>query len=115
MTDNWRLFAVRSVQSLIYLVMASATVLVLFAGLTGATGRWLHVSLALVLLEAAVFIGFGMKCPLTAVAVRYGATHDGPWDTFFPERCTRHTLTVFGPMMLVGVGLLLIRWFIAGR
>ncbi len=115
MTDKGRLFAVRAAHSLIYLVMASATVLVLFAGLTGATGRWLHVSLGLVLLEAAVFIGFGMKCPLTAVAVRYGATHDGPWDTFFPERCTRHTLTVFGPMMLVGVGLLLIRWFVAGR
>jgi hypothetical protein len=115
MNNNWRLSAVRAAHTLIYLVMASATVLVLFAGLTGATGGWLHVALALVLLEAAIFIGSGMKCPLTAVAVRYGATHDGHWDTFLPERCTRHTLTVFGPMMLFGVALLLICWFIAGR
>lgn len=115
MGGGWRLFTLRAAHTAIYIVMASATVLLLFAGLTGATGRWLQVSLALVLLEAAVFIGSGMKCPLTAVAVRYGTTHDGAWDTFFPERCTRHTLTVFGPMMLVGVGLLLIRWFITGR
>jgi hypothetical protein len=115
MTDHWRLFAVRCAHTLIYLVMAAATVLVLFAGVTGATGRWLQISIGLVLIEATVFIGCGMRCPLTAVAVRYGARHDGPWDTFFPERCTRHTLTVFGPMMVVGVGLLLARWFIAGR
>ena len=52
-----------------------------------------------------------MKCPLTAVAVRYGAKTGGPYDTYFPERCTRHTLTVFGPLILVGLALNLLRAF----
>jgi hypothetical protein len=52
-----------------------------------------------------------MKCPLTAVAVRYGARIDGPYDTYFPERCTRHTLTVFGPLILAGLALNLLRAF----
>ncbi|WP_332659525.1 hypothetical protein [Brevundimonas sp.] len=110
MAGNWRLFVVRAAHTAIYVVMASATLVVLYAGVTGATGRWLWIALALVLLEAAVFGASGMKCPLTAVAVRYGATPEGAYDTFFPERFTRHTLTVFGPLMGVGVGLLLIRW-----
>ena len=115
MKGNWRLGAVRAAHSLIYVVMAGATLLVLFGGLTGASGPWLYASLALVLFEAAVFIGSGMKCPLTAVAVRYGASVDGAWDTWFPERCTRHTLRVFGPLMALGVGLLLIRWALEAR
>lgn len=115
MGGDWRLFTVRAVHTAIYVMMASATVLLLFGGLTGVTGRWLWASLLLVLVEAAVFIGSGMKCPLTAVAIRYGATPDGDYDTFFPERCTRHTLRVFGPMMAVGVGLLLVRWVVGGR
>ena len=115
MGENWRLALVRAAHTLIYIVMAGATLLVLFAGVTGASGRWLHAALALSLLEAAVFIGSGMKCPLTAVAVRFGATRDEAWDTFFPERCTRHTLTVFGPMLALGLALLLGRWLLMGR
>ena len=48
--------------------------------------------------------------PMTAMAVKYGATPDGAWDTFFPERCTRHTFRVFGPVILVGFALLAARW-----
>ena len=115
MNRNWRLSIVRAVHTVIYVVMAAATVLVLFAGLTGATGRWLWICMVLILIEAEIFIGSGMRCPLTAVAVRYGATPEAGYDTFFPERMTRHTLSVFGPMMAVGMGLLLIRWFLLGR
>jgi len=115
MDGNWRLTLVRAMHTLIYVVMAGATLLVLFAGLSGASGRWLHVALGLALLEAAVFVGSGMKCPLTAVAVRYGARRDGAWDTFFPERCTRHTLAVFGPLLALGLALLLGRWLLMGR
>lgn len=110
MAGNWRLSVVRALHTAIYVVMASATLVVLYAGATGAAGLWLWMALGLVLLEAVVFGLSGMRCPLTAVAVRYGATRDGAYDTFFPERMTRHTLTVFGPLMGLGVGLLLIRW-----
>ena len=54
-----------------------------------------------------------MKCPLTAVAVKYGATRDGAFDTFFPERITRHTLTFFGPLIATGLLLLAVRWWVS--
>ncbi len=55
-----------------------------------------------------MFAGYGMKCPLTAVAVKYGAA--GENDTFFPERLTRHTLVFFAPLIVVGLALVVARW-----
>ncbi|MFY8154499.1 MAG: hypothetical protein ACOVOI_20670, partial [Hyphomicrobiales bacterium] len=91
--------------------------LVLFAGLTGAKGPWLPPALILVLIESVVFIGFGLKCPLSAVVARHA---DGApvSDTLMPERLTRHTFKVFGPISAVGLALLtlrsLTRWQLAG-
>lgn len=115
MIHGGRLFIVQAVHTVIYVVMASAILLVLFAGLTGASGPWLWICIVLVLIEAAVFIGSGMRCPLTNLALRYGAGRTGLSDTFFPERFTRHTLRVFGPLLALGLGLLLLRGLLLGR
>jgi hypothetical protein len=104
---------VRTVHTAIYLVMAFASLVVAFAALTGRQGVWLWFALTLVGVESAVFIGFGMKCPLTALAVKYGASPQRPADTFLPKSITRHTLAVFGPMIALSVILLAVRW-IAG-
>ncbi len=110
LTDACRLALVRAVHTLIYLVMASAVFVVVFAGVTGAHGVWLWVAAGLVGVESLVFMASGMKCPMTAMAAKYGATEKGASDTFLPERLTRHTLKVFGPLILLGIFLLAIRW-----
>jgi hypothetical protein len=102
------LAAVRAVHTAIYLVMASASLAVLYGGITGATGAWLWLAGALVGIESAVFVASGLRCPLTALATKYGAA-DGA-DTFLPERVTRHTFRVFGPMILIAAALLALRW-----
>ena len=97
-----RLWLVRSLHTVIYVVMAIATFVVLYAGVTGATGPWLGVALGLLAIETVLFVASGMKCPLTAIVARYAG--DAPVsDTWFPQRCTRHTLMVFGPLMAIGV------------
>jgi len=109
MTSPRRLFLIRLLHTVIYVVMAASALLVLFAGLTGVRGAWLAPALVLVLIESVVFIGFGLKCPLTAVAAREA---DGlpVSDTLMPERLTRHTFKVFGPIFVVGLSLLALRW-----
>lgn len=99
MTDSQRLALVRGVHTAIYLVMASSVFAVLYAGLTGAHGRWLWVAGALVAVECVVFAASGLKCPLTAVAARYGP---GVSDTFLPERFTRLTFAIFTPLIFLG-------------
>ena len=110
MTDAQRLTLVRAAHTAIYVVMAASALVVLAAGITGARGPWLWIAAGLVAVESAVFAAYGFKCPLTAIAVKYGATKDGAYDTFFPERCTRYTFRVFGPVILVGFALLAARW-----
>ena len=109
MGDAQKLILVRALHTAIYVVVAAACVVLLYAGITGARGAWLWLAMALVGVECVVFIASGMKCPLTAVAIRYGARKEAGFDTFFPERLTRHTLAVFGPMILLAFLLIGVR------
>lgn len=113
MTAHQRLALVRAVHTVIYVVMASASFVLLYAGVTGAHGRWLWVAGGLVGLESAVFVANGLRCPLTAVAERNGSGREGVADTFLPGRMTRHTFQVFGPLIAVAGALLAGRalWF----
>jgi hypothetical protein len=105
-----RLALVRGVHTFIYIVMATSTFVLVYAGLTGAHGWWLWVALTLLAVETLVFAGNGMTCPLTALAVSYGAEKGYAFDTFLPERATRHTFRFFGSLMSVGLVLLALRW-----
>lgn len=106
MTDPQRLALVRALHTAIYLAMASSVLVVLFAGLSGAHGAWLWIAGGLVAIECLVFAASGMKCPLTAVAARYGPDVS---DTFLPERFTRLTFVIFTPLIVAGALLVLAR------
>lgn len=101
---------IRATHTVIYLVMATSTLLLVFAGMTGSTGPWLWLALGLLTVESVVFVGNGFKCPLTALAVEHGATKGYAFDTFLPERITRLTFRVFGSLMVLGLLLLALRW-----
>ena len=101
----------RGIHTAIYVVMAASTLVLVYAGLTGWQGPLLRVALVLLAVETVVFVGNGMTCPLTALAVRYGAEKGYAFDTFLPERMTRHTFRFFGTLMVLGLVLLALRWF----
>lgn len=110
MSISGRLALVRGIHTLIYLVMAASTFTLLYAGLTGAHGRWLWTAMALLAVEVVVFVGNGLTCPLTTLAVRYGAEKGYAFDTFLPERVTRYTFQFFTTVMVLGLLLLILRW-----
>ncbi len=110
MTTAQILALIRTVHTAIYLVMVAAIGVLLYGGLTGQSGPWLWGALGLLAVESAVFAGFGFKCPLTALAVRYGARTGHVFDTFLPERPTRYTFRVFGSLMGLALVLLALRW-----
>ena len=111
MTDGQRLALVRATHTAIYVVMSTSVFVALYAGISGATGVWLWSALGLVAVESAVFVGNGLRCPLAALAAKYGREGQAVSDTFFPERITRHTFQVFGPLILVALALLIARWW----
>ncbi|MEO7913335.1 MAG: hypothetical protein ABIV47_27105 [Roseiflexaceae bacterium] len=110
MTSTQCLALVRSIHTAIYIAMAVATFVLLYAGIIGSEGAWLWVALGLLAIEVVVFAGSGMKCPLTALAVKYGAKTGHVFDTFLPERLTRYTFRFFGTVMVIGLLLLAARW-----
>jgi hypothetical protein len=110
MSQSGKLRAIRFVHTVIYLVMVAAITLLLVAGITGTDGMWLWVSLSLLTIESAVFTLYGFKCPLTSMAVRYGATTGHVFDTFLPEKFTRYTFWVFGSLTAGALLLLGARW-----
>lgn len=109
MNDAHRLAAVRGVHTAVYVVMVVAIIVLLYAGATGYVGPWLRVALGLLAGETVVFVGNGFRCPLTAMAVRYGAETGHAFDTFLPERVTRQTFRFFGSLMGVGLLMLAVR------
>jgi len=110
MNDGRALLIVRWIHTLIYIVMVASIGVLLYAGISGYSGLWLWISLGLLAFETGVFIGNGMKCPLTALAVRYGAEKGFAFDTLLPEGFTRYTFRVFGTLMIAGLILLVLRW-----
>ncbi|MDO8736783.1 MAG: hypothetical protein Q7K29_06840 [Thermoleophilia bacterium] len=111
MPDNsQRLALVRVIHTVVYIVMALSTFVLLYAGVTGSKGPWLWIVISLLGIETVVFMGSGMKCPLTALAVRYGAEKGHVFDMFLPERVTRYTFRFFGSVMVIGLLLLAARW-----
>lgn len=101
---------VQAVHTAIYIVMAAATFVLLYAGITGAQGPVVWSAFGLLGAEVVFFAGNGFRCPLTTVAVKYGADSGRVGDTFLPERVTRYTFRFFGSVMGVGLLLLCLRW-----
>jgi hypothetical protein len=108
--DAQLLALVRGTHTAVYLVMVAAIFVLLYSGVSGYAGPWLWVSLGLLGVESAVFAGNGLKCPLTQLAVRFGAVTGYAFDSYLPERVTRHTFRFFGSLMGIGLLLLAARW-----
>ena len=83
--------------------MATATVYVFICGVMGRRDHVLAVAMSLVALEGVVFFVNGMRCPLTALANRYGDPNGHVGDTLFPEACTRYTFRAFGTLYAIGL------------
>lgn len=110
MSDTRILALVRGVHSAVYILMVASIFLLLYAGATGYIGLWLWVELGLLAVEAMVFAVNGLKCPLTARAVRYEAVTGYPFDTILTERTIRFTFRFFSFLMVLGLVLLALRW-----
>lgn len=104
------LSAARGLHTLIYGVMAIATVGLLYVGITGRLLPALWIFLPLLSVEIVVFAASGLKCPLTAVVDRFSGTGVHVADTYLPETLTRHTLVIFGPILPIAFMLLAARW-----
>lgn len=105
------LTAVKLLHTLVWAIMAAAVFYVLFCGLTGAGGRLLWLSVGLILLETAVLLFNGWRCPLTGMAALYTSPSGDNFDIYLPAWLARHNKTIFGGLFLLGLALVAVRKF----
>lgn len=102
-----RLFIIKTIHTVIYLAMVAAIFYIVYAALTKTYDLTLWVSLVLVFIEGLVFLGSGMKCPLTTLAKQYGDPKGYVGDIFLPETIAKHTFRIFGAILIIGLLVLL--------
>jgi hypothetical protein len=116
MNDAQMLRGVRVLHAAIYAVVVVSTGILLYAGITGRYSLWLWIALAVVALEVCVYVGFGMKCPVTGWAVKYGAPQGHAFDTYLSARQSDYLLNVITSFMVLGLVILgardlgILRW-----
>ena len=112
---NPRLVAIKSIHTLIFLFMSACIVYVLYAGLTRTYDATLIVALAAVIVETAVYLLNGRRCPLTAMAKRYGDQTGNDWiaDIFLPAWLAPYIPPVCGGLFVAGLLALVINWLLA--
>jgi hypothetical protein len=110
MADARALTVLRVTHMVVFAVMASSAFALFYAGLTGATGVWLRIAMVLLGVEVVSFVGAGMRCPLSALALRWGAREGHAFDLFLSEKFTRYSFRFFGALMATGFFLLGLRY-----
>jgi len=66
--------------------------------------------IGIVLIEVAVLVANGMRCPLTAVAARFTDDRRDNFDIYLPLWLARHNKLIFGWLFVLGVAFTLARW-----
>ncbi len=102
------LFGIKLLHTVVFVVESVAILYILYSGLFNVRGTGLVIAVILVVAEVVVFVGNGIRCPLTKMAQDLGdkTGNDFVADIFLPERFARLIPFVYGG--LAGIGLLLI-------
>lgn len=111
MNREQKLAAIKSVHTLIFFVESAAILYILYCGLIGRFDAACAIAIVLVLLETAIFLGSGARCPLTRWAKQLGdpTGNDFVADIFLPPWAARLIPPVCGSLALVGMLLIVLR------
>lgn len=112
MSINRRVFLIKIVHSLIWLIMAAAVFYILYCGIVGLFNWLLLAAFALIIIETVVLVFNHWTCPFTDMAKQADANWKDGDDIFLPKWIAVHNKTIFGSLFVVGMTLVLARVFI---
>ena len=106
---NSQLLTIKLLHTLIWAVLASATLLVFYAGVFNHINVYTWISIGMVIVEGIILMLFRWSCPLTVVARKYSDSTQDNFDIFLPNWLAKHNKTIFTTLFLVGLVLVLFR------
>lgn len=104
-------FWIKVFHSLILWIMLVALGYLLYSGITNNLNNWTWLALALILVESAVLVVSGWKCPLTDWAERHGAADGSVAQIFLPRWFADRMFLICGLLLalaciIIGIRLL---------
>jgi hypothetical protein len=108
---------IKTVHTVIFLFMSGCILYILYAGITQTYTPLLVVAVGSILVESAVYLGNRRRCPLTALARRYGdpTGHDWIMDIFLPKWAADLIFPVCGSLLVLAFLSLVVGWLLANR
>jgi predicted benzoate:H+ symporter BenE len=104
---------IKSIHTVIFLFMSGAILYILYCGLTRTYNWTLAAAVGMVLVECAVYVLNGLRCPLTHLAQQYGdpTGNDLIADIFLPPEFARKIPPVCGGLFIVGILVLIFNYW----
>lgn len=106
---NNPLLTIKLLHTLIWAVLASATLLVFYAGVFNHINVYTWISIGMVIVEGIILVLFRWSCPLTVIARKYSDSTKDNFDIFLPNWLAKHNKTIFTTLFLVGLVLVVCR------
>ena len=105
------LTVIKFVHTLVWVIMATATLYIIYAGVTNTFNTTLTISIFLLTLETLVLLFNKWKCPLTPLAEKYTSERTSNFDIYLPNWLAKYNKQIFGTLFLFGILLVLWNWF----
>lgn len=96
-------FAIKAFHSLAFLVIQSCILHRVYSGARGRSDRRAVLAAGIAIGEAAVYTANGFRCPLTSLALRYGARSVSVTEIFLPPWLAANIARVYTPLLVLGV------------
>lgn len=103
MNNENTLRLVKVLHTAIWLVMAPASLYILYAGITNTFNKWLWGSIALLVGESVVLVANKWTCPLTPIAMKYTSDRSENFDIYLPRVVAKYNKIIFGTVLVVGL------------
>ena len=100
---------IKSVHTAIFVFFSICIAIVVFSALTGQVGLLTWLAFVLVLIEVAVFLGNGYRCPLTDYAEKLGAKNGSVADIFLPLWFAQRLPVIAGSIFVLSSLVLFLR------
>lgn len=97
------LVAIKIVHTLAWFSIESCMAYLLYAGLARRSDRRAGVAAAVVAGESLIFVGNGLRCPMTQLAERIGAGKGSVTDIYLPDWFARNLPAIHVPLIALAI------------
>lgn len=102
---------IKILHTIIWFIMASATLYIFYAGITNTFNYIVLISIILMCIEIVVLVYNKWTCPLTPIARKYTTDTKDNFDIYLPNWLAKYNKIIFGTIFIIGMVLVIFNSF----